>query len=101
MKPILHRIVVRKDPVEVKTESGIIVARNERNEKKATVTGTVVTVGSTVFVSFGSTAEAEGVVPGAKVLFAKYAGADLGDDSDLTILNDDDLIAIIPEDKTK
>jgi co-chaperonin GroES (HSP10) len=95
MRPVLHRVLVRKDPVEKKTEAGIILALNERSEKKATVTGTVVEVGSTAFVSFGSTPAAEGVVPGVRVYFAKYAGADIGEDTDLTILNDEDIIGVV------
>ncbi len=96
MKPVLHRVLVRKDPVEKKTESGIVLALNERSEKKATVTGTVLEIGSTAFLSFGSTAEEQGVKVGTRVYFAKYAGADI--DDDLTILNDEDVIGVIEND---
>ena len=95
MRPVLHRILVKKDPVEKKTEGGIILALNERSEKKATVMGTVVEVGSTAFISFGSTPAAEGIVPGVRVYFSKFARADIGEDTDLTILNDEDIIGVV------
>ncbi len=98
MKPVLHRILVRVDPVEKKTESGIVLALNERSEKKATVTGTVIKVGSTAFLSFGSDPHKEGILPGVRVHFAKYAGAEVKDDSDLVLLNDEDILGVISND---
>jgi co-chaperonin GroES (HSP10) len=95
MKPVLHRVLVRREPVEKKTESGLILALNERAEKKAAVVGTVVKVGSTAFQSFGSNAEQEGIVPGARIHFAKYAGAEIGNDSDLLWLNDEDILGVL------
>ena len=95
MKPVLHRVLVKRDPVEKKTESGLILALNERSEAKAAVKGTVVKAGSTAFQSFGSTAEAEGIVPGARVHYAKYSGAEVGEDTDLVLLNDEDILSVI------
>ncbi len=95
MKPVLHRVLVKLDPVETKTASGIVIAMNERNEKKASVKGTVVEVGSTAFISYGTTPEAQGIVPGARVCFAKYAGAEV--DQDHTLLNDEDILGVINE----
>lgn len=94
MKPVLHRITVKPDPVEKKTASGIILATNERAEKKATVVGTVVDIGSTAFLSFSSTAAAEGIYPGVRVLYAKYAGAEV-EGQELVILNDEDILVVI------
>lgn len=95
MKPTLHRILVKVDPVEKKTESGIILARNERSEKKASVKGTVVKVGSTAFLSYGSTAEAEGIKPGTRIYYAKFAGADV--DEDHIFLNDEDILGVVTD----
>jgi co-chaperonin GroES (HSP10) len=95
MKPVLHRVLVKKDPVEKKTASGIVLALNERAEAKAAVKGTVVSLGSTCFDSYGSTAEKEGIVPGARVYFAKFAGAEVGDNTDLILLNDEDILGVI------
>ncbi len=97
MRPVLHRILVKRDPVEKKTESGLILALNERSEAKAAVKGTVVKVGSTSFESFGSTAEKEGIVPGARIHFAKYAGAEIGDNTDLIWLNDEDVLGVLED----
>ena len=96
MKPVLHRLIIKVDPVEKKTASGIVLAINERSEKKAAVTGTVVEVGSTCFVSFGSTAEQEGIQPGTRVQYAKYAGAEI--DAEHIYLNDDDLLGVVTDD---
>ncbi len=95
MKPVLHRIVVKSDPVEKRTESGIVLALNERNEKKATVSGVVVAIGSTAFESFGSTADKEGVKVGTRVYYAKYAGAEVKDNEDLVVLNDEDVLGVL------
>ena len=94
VKPVTHRIVVKPDPLEEKTDSGIILSRNSRQEKAATVTGVVVEVGSTCFKDYNSTAEDEGIVPGVRVYYAKYAGAELKDEEHI-ILNDDDVIGVI------
>ncbi len=95
MKPVLHRLLVKKDPVEKKTQSGLILAINERSEAKAAVKGTVIKVGSTAFGSFGSDAYKEGVLPGVRVMFAKYSGAEVGDDTDLVLLNDEDILSVL------
>jgi len=96
VKPVTHRIVVKPDPLEEKTDSGIILARNERQEKAATVTGVVVEVGSTCFKDYDSTAEDEGIVPGARIYYAKYAGAELKDKEHI-ILNDEDVLGVISD----
>lgn len=95
MKPVLHRLIIKVDPVEKKTASGIVLAINERSEKKAAVTGTVVEVGSTAFISFGSTAEAEGIKPGTRVQYAKYAGSEI--DEEYIYLNDEDVLGIVED----
>jgi co-chaperonin GroES (HSP10) len=95
MKPVLHRLLVKVDPVEKKTASGIVLAINERSEKKAAITGTVVEVGNTAFISFGSTAEQEGIKPGTRVQYAKFAGAEI--DSEYIWLNDEDILGVVNE----
>ncbi len=98
MKPVLHRILVKRDPVEKKTESGLILALNERSEAKAAIKGTVIKVGRTAYESFGSSPHDEGVLPGVRVMFAKYSGAEIGDDTDLIWLNDEDILGVIDND---
>lgn len=100
IKPILHRIYVQPDKVEEADdllkrarEAGIHLEMDKR-EQKATTTGTVVAIGSTAYKEFGTTAEEQGVVVGAKVLFAKYAGAPVPN-TDMVVLNDEDIIGIM------
>ncbi len=94
VNPVLHRVLVRPDNLEEKTASGIIIKHDQRKEV-AVETGVVLQVGNTAFESFGSTANDEGVVPGAKVYFAKYAGKELKDgDTRYLLLNDEDICGV-------
>lgn len=102
IKPILHRILVKPDNVEdvddvVRSarQSGLVVQLDKR-EQAAIELGTVVLVGDTSYKEFGTTAEAQGVVPGAKIFFAKYAGKSVKDgDEKYLMLNDEDVIGVI------
>lgn len=98
--PVLHRIFVKPDKVEevdetIKRarEAGIHIELDKR-EQKACVVGTVVSIGSTAFVGFDTLPEQQGVVVGAKVLYAKYAGADVPT-TDLIVLNDEDILGVL------
>ncbi len=102
IKPILHRILVKPDNVEdaddvirSARQSGLVVQLDKR-EQAAIELGSVVLVGDTSYKEFGTTAEAQGVVPGAKVFFAKYAGKSVKDgDEKYLMLNDEDIIGVI------
>ena len=102
IKPILHRILVKPDNVEdaddvirSARQSGLVVQLDKR-EQAAVELGSVVLVGDTSYKEFGTTAEAQGVVPGAKVFFAKYAGKSVKDgDVKYLMLNDEDIIGVI------
>jgi len=102
IKPILHRILVKPDNVEdvddvVRSarQSGLVVQLDKR-EQAAIELGTVVLVGDTSYKEFGTTAEAQGVIPGAKVFFAKYAGKSVKDgEMKYLMLNDEDVIGVI------
>jgi len=96
--PFLHRVLVKLKPVEKTTESGIIIPdTTTRKEQAATEEGTIVAVGDTFGKDFGAT-----YIPqvGDKVYFAKYAGKFIKDEdgTDLVLLNDEDIVAIIKED---
>lgn len=98
IKPVLHRILVRPDTLEEKTESGIILQLDKR-EAAAVETGTVLDIGSTAYKEFGTTAELEGIVPGTKVYFAKYAGKEVKiEDVRHLLLNDEDICGVIEND---
>lgn len=96
--PFLHRVLVKLKPVEKTTESGIIIPdMTTRKEQAATEEGTIIAVGETFGKDYGAT-----VIPkvGDKVYFAKYAGKFIKDEdgTDLVLLNDEDIVAIIKED---
>lgn len=102
LKPVLHRVLVKPDDVSEVDEvvrrakaAGIEVQLDKR-EQKAGVIGTVVKVGNTAFKDQGSSAETEGVVPGAKVYYAKYAGAETKEGGYIW-LNDEDILGVIED----
>lgn len=95
INPVLHRILILPDKLEETTSSGLIVKYDKR-EEAAVEKGTVVSVGSTAYLEFGTTAEALGVVPGARITFAKYAGKTIMDnDTRYLILNDEDIVGVL------
>lgn len=104
IKPILHRILVKPDNIEDADEvvrsaraAGLQVQLDKR-EQAAIEIGTVVLVGNTAFKEFGTEAESEGVVPGARIYFAKYAGKSVKDgENKFLMLNDEDVIGVITE----
>ena len=96
--PLMHRALVRPKQVETKTASGIILTESlTRKEQAGTDEGIILAIGDTFGKDFGAE-----ILPkvGDKVLFAKYAGKFIKDEegTDLVLLNDDDLIAIVKED---
>ncbi len=95
IKPVLHRVLVKPDKLEEKTSSGIIIQYDKR-EEAAVEKGTVVLVGSTAYREFGTTAEDQGVIPDARVSFAKYAGKVIMDgDTKYVLLNDEDICGVL------
>ena len=95
--PILHRVLILPDKLEEKTTSGIIIQYDKR-EEAAVEKGTVVLVGTTAYKEFGTSAEEQGVVPGARVSYARYAGKTVMDgDVKYVLLNDEDIVCVIKE----
>lgn len=95
INPVLHRILILPDKLEETTSSGLIVKYDKR-EEAAVEKGTVVSVGSTAYLEFGTNAESLGVVPGARITFAKYAGKTIMDnDTRYLILNDEDIVGVL------
>ena len=94
IKPVLHRILIKPDELEVKTNSGIIIQYDKR-EEKAVETGTVLDIGSTAFKEFGTTAEQEGIVKGKRVTYAKYAGKEVKEGEEkFLLINDEDIVGV-------
>lgn len=102
IKPILHRIIIKPDNIEDADDvirsaraAGLAVQMDKR-EQAAIEIGTVVLVGSTCYKEFGTTAEEQGIVEGARVFFAKYAGKSVKDKEEKYLaINDEDIIGVI------
>jgi chaperonin GroES len=97
INPVLHRILIKPDDLEEKTQSGIII-KHDKREEAAVEKGTVVLVGSTAYKEFGTTAEEQGIKVGSRVTFAKYAGKTIKDgDVRYLILNDEDIVGVLED----
>lgn len=92
LKPLHDRVVVERVEAEEKTASGIVLpgAAAEKPDM-----GIVVAVGAGKKLDNG-TNQAMCVKPGDKVLFGKYSGQVVKQDSkELLVMREDDILAII------
>jgi chaperonin GroES len=90
--PLGHRLLVLPDPVEEKTASGIVLARETTGrDEMAQVRGTLVAVGTGCWKD---TTEPNWAEPGDRIVFGKYAGLMwVGNDGKkYRILNDLDIV---------
>lgn len=98
IKPILHRVILKPDPVEEVTAAGIVICKDLiKKERKAIETATVVSIGETAFADYGGGETT--IKVGDRVVIAQYSGKEIKD-SDETIylaVNDEDIIAILGE----
>jgi chaperonin GroES len=87
LKPIYNRLVVKRDDRLTKTESGILLALKETNDRnELTPEGTVLAIGHDV----------HDVAVGNRVIFRKMSGTEVKvDGQDLLVMTEDDVIAII------
>lgn len=101
IEPTGHRVLIKPDPVEESTKSGIIVTppNKKKMEEAGQIYGTVIKVGFQAFEAFGD--GTPWVEEGDRVIFAKYAGRFVSDpDDDETqymICNDEDIIGKVKE----
>ncbi len=101
--PIGYRVLVRPDEIETKTESGIVLALNEKLEKSAQMVGTVVSYGdiawkATEIGEDGRQCGEPWVQPGDRVLYAKFGGKlviDPESGEEFALLQDVDILAKI------
>lgn len=100
-KAVGFRVLVRPDPIEETTKSGIVIAVDSSLERGAQVTGIVLDVGPEAFKAFN---RAAGVVDqpwvkvGDHVYYAKYAGKRILDrdtKEELLFLNDEDIAGLV------
>jgi len=87
INPLHDRVVVRPNPAEEKTASGIIIPDTA---KEKPMRGTVVAVGP------GKPDEPTTVKVGDVVLYGKYAGTEINvDGEDLLIMRESDILAVV------
>lgn len=94
-----HRIMVKPDPIEMKTESGIILGINEKAYREATMSGTVVGMGRSAYYGFADNQPWCAV--GDHIIFARHTGKFVTDPKtkdEFYVINDEDVQVVIRED---
>lgn len=94
MRVLGHRLLVKPDPIQKETASGILLVPDERRAKAETVTGVVVDIGPTAYKDPGLGGE-PWVKIGERVLYAKYGGkfyTNPEDNVEYVVLHDEDII---------
>lgn len=100
-KAVGFRILVRPDPIEETTKSGIVLALDSKLERGAQVTGIVLDVGPEAFKAFNKAAGVENqpwVKVGDHIYYARYAGkriVDVTTKEELLFLNDEDVAGLV------
>jgi Co-chaperonin GroES (HSP10) len=102
IKALGHHVLVKVGIPEEKTAGGIILPGTVRDmELRGSEIGTVVDVGPTAYKAEGLGGE-PWCKTGDLIYFAKYAGKwvkEPGKDEEFLMLNDDDVVGVIVEDK--
>jgi co-chaperonin GroES (HSP10) len=95
-----YRLLVKAKAVETVTESGIILAIDEKLELSGQQFGTVVQIGHTCWCDENDNPKRQWCSVGDEILFSKYAGRfvyDPEDNEEYLVINDTDVIAVITE----
>ena len=94
VRPLHDRLIVKRLEEEEKTKGGIIIPDTA---KEKPVEGKVIAVGKGKIQEDGTTVPME-VKKGDRILFAKYAGAEVKiDGEEHLIMKEDDVLAIIEQ----
>ena len=100
------RVLIKPDPIETKTESGIILnyGNDEARHRAGTQTGTIEQVGPMAWknadLGYGTPGWEPWVKPGDRVLFSKYSGKFVTDPvtkEEYIVINDQDVQVKIGE----
>lgn len=100
-KAVGFRILVKPDPIEEQTKSGIVLALDTKLEKGAQVSGIVIDVGPEAYRAFNKAAGVEyspWVKPGDHIFYARYSGKrviDRATKEELLFLNDEDVAGLV------
>lgn len=91
LNPIGDRVVVKPDPEEVKTRSGIVLPDSAKEKPSE---GTIVAVGTGRILDNGQKVPVE-VKIGDKVIYSKYGGTEVRiEEEEYIILSEKDILAI-------
>lgn len=95
-----YRILVKPDEIKKKTDSGLIIeyAGNEKLEKGARITGTVIDIGPECWEMHKHPNKEPWCKVGDQIFWAKYAGKQVVDPEtqiDYIIINDEDCVGVI------
>jgi len=94
--PAGYRVLVRADPIETETESGIVLVQNERLERAAQTNGTLIAIGNEAWKG-----DIPWAIVGDRVSYIRHSGKLIVDpetEEEYYILNDEDILSIIKED---
>ena len=84
IRPLFDNVIVKKDELEEKSKTGIIVGSDDN----PALVGTVINVGKDL---------TEEIKPGDKIMYAPFSGRELGG---FLILAEHDIMGVIEEEKT-
>ncbi len=91
LKPLGDRVVVKQEPSEEKTQSGIVLPDTAKEKPQM---GTVIAVGLGKVLDNGQRVPLE-VKVGDKVIYAKYGGTEVKlDNEEYIILQERDILAV-------
>ncbi|MFA6170617.1 MAG: co-chaperone GroES [Candidatus Margulisiibacteriota bacterium] len=91
LTPIGDKVVVKQDPEEIKTKSGIVLPETAKEKPSE---GTIVAVGTGRILDNGQKVPHE-VKIGDKVLYSKYGGTEVKvEGEEFIILSERDILAI-------
>ncbi len=93
--PVSFRVTVKPDAVKKTTDSGIVLAFDERAERNAYTWGTIIEVGEDAYTAYNPRSPNAGLMPGVRVGYVKNAGAWYRNPETLEeflVLNDGDIV---------
>ena len=99
-----YRVLIKPEELVEETDSGIIIQMNERIEKAARETGTIISIGPSAWKEYGNGEPWAEV--GDRVLFSRYGGKmiidsetydDLGGGDEYYVVADNDVLCRIEE----
>lgn len=94
IRPLQNRVCVRPDKREEKTPGGIIIPETA-DERRAALTGTVVSAGPGKLLDSGQRVEPS-VKSGDRVLFSKYSGTEIELEGErFRIVSEDDILGAV------